>query len=284
MNNESKTLFIPLYGKASMSRDGFYEDKKAEEIIDKVTFDFASIDKSKKLAIYLTMRAMQFDEITRSFISEYPNGIIITLGCGLDSRVARVEHKDCKWYDLDFPEVIAIRKDFYVETDKSRMIPSSVTELSWLDRIEYNNENVLIVAEGLTMYLTECEMKALLEAFKSKFRRAFFVFDAYSNFALKMSKYKNPVNSVNAKIRFAMDHSDIFEQDSIACRLNNDIIRKDYIDRLSGIYKIRLRLIGKFGSKLYRIYGYYIETSAKSSPGGRWLGEAKTDEGAMTEL
>jgi O-methyltransferase involved in polyketide biosynthesis len=260
MNNESKTLFIPLYGKAAMSKDGFYEDNKAEEIIEKVSFDFASIDKSKRLAIYMTMRAMQFDEITRSFISEYPNDIIITLGCGLDSRVARVEHKNCKWYDLDFPEVITIRKNFYVETDKFRMIPSSVTELSWLDRIEYDNGNVLIIAEGLTMYLTEYEMKALFEAFKSKFRRTFFVFDAYSSFAAKMSKYKNPVNSVNAKIRFAMDNSDFFEQDSIACRLNNDIIRKDYIDKLSGTYKMRFRFMRKFGSKLYRIYGYDIET------------------------
>jgi O-methyltransferase involved in polyketide biosynthesis len=87
MNNESKTLFIPLYGKAAMSKEGFFEDKKAEEIIEKVSFDYASIDKSKKLAIYMTMRAMQFDEITRSFIAEYPNDIIITLGCGLTAEL-----------------------------------------------------------------------------------------------------------------------------------------------------------------------------------------------------
>ena len=258
MKNESKTLFIPLFGKAVMSREGFFEDKKAEEIIGKVPFNFDAIDKSKKLAIYMAMRAMQFDEITRNFISEYPNGIIIMLGCGLDSRVARVECTSCKWYDLDFSEVIAIRKEFYVETDNYRMIPSSVTELSWLDKIEYNNENVLIVAEGLTMYLTEYEMKTLFEAFRNRFRRTFFVFDAYSSFTAKISKYKNPVNSVNAKISFGIDNPCIFEQDSISCTINNDIIRKDYIDKLSGVYKARFRFMGKIGSKLYRIYGYDI--------------------------
>lgn len=258
MKNESKTLFIPLYGKALMSRDGFYEDKKVEEIIEKVSFDLSSIDKSKRLAIYMTMRAMQFDEIAKSFISEHPNGIIITLGCGLDSRVDRIEHKNCKWYDLDFPEVIDIRKGFYTETDKYRMIPSSATELSWLDKIEYNNEDVLVIAEGITMYLTEYEMKALFEAFKSKFQKTLFVFDAYSGFAARMSKYKNPVNSVNAKICFSMDSSDIFEQEGISCIMNNDIIRKEYIDKLSGIYKMRFRFMRKFGSNLYRIYGYKI--------------------------
>lgn len=259
MNNESKTLFIPLYGKAAMSREGFYEDKKAEEIIEKVSFDFDLIDKSKKLAVYMTIRAMQYDEITGGFISENPDGIVIALGCGLDSRVARVGQKNCKWYDLDLPEVIAIRRDFFAETDKYRMISSSATELSWLDSIEYANESVLVIAEGLTMYLAENEMKALFEAFRSKFRKTLFVFDAYSGFAAKMSKIKNPVNSVDAKICFAMDDPGIFEQDGINCIFNNDIIRSEYIDKLSGIYKMRFHFMRKLGSKMYRIFGYEIE-------------------------
>lgn len=34
MTNESKTLFIPLYGKAIMSKEGFIKDITAERIIE----------------------------------------------------------------------------------------------------------------------------------------------------------------------------------------------------------------------------------------------------------
>ena len=61
MKNESLTLFIPLYGKAMMSREGIFPDQTAEHIVSTVDYDFSKVDQSRKLAIYMAMRAAVFD-------------------------------------------------------------------------------------------------------------------------------------------------------------------------------------------------------------------------------
>lgn len=259
MTNESKTLFIPLYGKAVMSKEGFLKDPTAEKIVEAEAENFNNVDHSRKLAIYMAMRAKQYDEIVRNFIRHKPKPLIIQLGCGLDSRVNRVEHENVMWYDLDFPDVIELRKKYYNENELYTMIPSSVTDPAWLDSIAYNNENVLIIAEGLSMYLSENDMKNLMECFRSRFRKTTFIFDAYSPFAAKMSKYKNPINNVDAKIDFAMNKPEILETDKIKCTLNSDIIQKKYVKKLTGIDKIRFTFMGSAGKNMYRIFGYKIK-------------------------
>ena len=169
LNNESKTLFIPLYGKAMMSKNNlFINDPKAEEIISKVKFNFEDLKQSKWLSMYMALRAKIIDEICNRYITQNPNTTVI---------------------------------HFYKETEKYKMIGKSVTDLSWLDEIDLDNQSVLIVAEGLTMYLSEQELQQLIKGLNSKISNATIVFDAYSKQAVKGSKIKNLVNQMNANIK-----------------------------------------------------------------------------------
>ena len=156
LNNESKTLFIPLYGKAMMSKNNlFINDPKAEEIISKVKFNFEDLKQSKWLSMYMALRAKIIDEICNRYITQNPNTTVIHLGCGLDSRCLRVDNNNISWYDIDFQSVIDLRKQFYKETEKYKMIGKSVTDLSWLDEIDLDNQSVLIVAEGYDYYIDD---------------------------------------------------------------------------------------------------------------------------------
>lgn len=258
MTNESKTLFIPLYGKAVMSREGFFEDKTAERIVQSEEKNLKTVDTSRKLAIYMAMRAMQYDELAEKFASKNHESIIIHIGCGLDSRINRVKSKPKMWYDLDFPEVIGLRKNYFTETGNYKMLGSPVMETEWLKSIPYSGEKVLIIAEGLTMYLSEKDIIKLISDFKAYFGNVTFIFDAYSPFAAKMSKYKNPINAVEAKIDFAMDDPKILENDNVKCILNSDIILKEYVDKLRGIDRLRFKFMGGAGKNMYRIFGYEI--------------------------
>lgn len=261
MTNESKTLYIPLYGKAIMSKEGFFEDKTAENIVDTCGYDFADVDASKRLAIYMAMRAMRFDELADRFIAKHKNCIVIQLGCGLDSRCERVEARPKMWYDLDFPEVIDIRREYFSDNEGYRLVSSSVTNHYWLNKIEYHGEPVLVIAEGLSMYLTKEELTSLMDEFAKCFSVTMFMFDAYSDFAAKASKFKNPINAVDAKISFSMDDCAVLtdEVEGAQCVLDSDIIQPEYINRLSGIYKTRFRFMRKAGAKMYRIYGIKIK-------------------------
>jgi len=116
MNNVNKTLYIPLYGKAYVSKKGLIlQDKKAEEIWEKEGFELKGKSKSKWLAYYMGMRSAVFDNWLRDEMNACQDAVVIHIGCGMDSRVLRVGTGNHSWYDVDFPEVINERRKYYAE-------------------------------------------------------------------------------------------------------------------------------------------------------------------------
>ena len=261
LNNESKTLFIPLLGKAIMSKDNlFLHDPKAEEIISKIDYDFNSLKQSKWLSMYMSVRALIIDELCNKYIEKHPNATIIHLGCGLDSRCLRVNQNFDTWYDIDYENVIDIRKKFYEENSKHKMIGSSVIDYKWLKEIK-TNKNIMIVAEGLTMYLSEEEIKELLAQINNKLGDVHLLFDAYSKKGVKSSKIKNPVNQMNAEVKYGIDNPEEFLQ------LNNNLeyvathlIRKED-NNLHGLTKFIFNILycGKISQSIYKIYEFNLK-------------------------
>lgn len=261
LNNESKTLFIPLYGKAMMSKNNlFIHDPKAEEIIKNIEFNFDDLKQSKWLSRYMATRASVIDEICNKYIKDNSNSIIIHLGCGLDSRVLRVNQNYNMWYDIDFENVINLRKKFYNENAKYKMIAKSVTDLSWLDEININSDNVLIVAEGLTMYLSEEELQDVISGINDKLGSVTLLFDAYSKKAVKASKYKNPVNQMNASIKWGMDELSDFSKLNDNLEFVKEFVIKHEEKNLRGLTKFIFENLycGKISEKYYKIYEFKI--------------------------
>lgn len=261
LNNENKTLFIPLYGKALMSKENlFIKDPKAEEIINNIDFNFDELKQTKWLSMYLAIRSRILDDLCSKFISENPDGVIINLGCGLDSRVLRVNQNYDYWYDVDFPSVISLRRNYYEETDRYTMLSNRVEDIDWLDQIN-KEQKALIIAEGLTMYLDERKIKNLLGLFENKFVHSTIIFDAYSKSAVTLSKIKNPVNQMNAKVKWGMDDED----DIIALNKNIKFIASYPIrceeEELESLDKMTRYLFeklycGKCSESLYKIYEF----------------------------
>lgn len=261
LNNESKTLFIPLLGKAIMSKDNlFLHDPKAEEIISKIDYDFNSLKQSKWLSMYMSVRALIIDELCNKYIEEHLNTTIIHLGCGLDSRSLRVNQNFDTWYDIDYENVIDIRKKFYVEDSKHKMIGSSVVDFKWLEEIK-TNKNIMVVAEGLTMYLSEEEIKELVTQINNKLGDVHLLFDAYSKKGVRSSKIKNPVNQMNAEVKYGIDNPEKFLQ------LNNNLeyvathlIRRED-NNLQGLTKFIFNNLycGKISQSIYKIYEFNLK-------------------------
>lgn len=256
MKNESLTLFIPLCGKAMMSREGLFPDAEAERIVASVDFDFSRVDQSRKLAIYMAMRAAHYDRMAADFAARHPGGVVIQLGCGLDSRVRRV-NVDLPWYDLDLPEVIDLRRTYFPENDCYHLIAAPALPADWLAGLPAC-DHALVIAEGLSMYLSEADMRALMAALRSHFGETEFVFDAYSPLAARLSRWKNPINAVDAHIDFAMSDPALLAGEGVACTLNSDIITPDMIGRLRGVDRLRFRFMGRAGRSFYRIFGYRL--------------------------
>lgn len=206
LKNEMETLIIPLYSRAKMSEMGIFKDPYAEAAIGKLDYDYSRLKIQNKTQVMLAMRAAIIDNFTEDFIRENPNCLVLYLGCGLDARFMRLGLHVGMWYDLDFPEVINIKKQLYHETESYQYIASSVTDLRWIDSIKAIENKVLVIAEGLFMYLSENEIKALLGALKSKFENCTIVFDAYSRWTAKSSKKHPSLKRTGATIKWGIDN------------------------------------------------------------------------------
>ena len=79
---------------------------------------------------------MKIDREMREFLQTAPDGVVLHLGCGLDTRFARVDNGLVTWFDLDLPDVIELRRKFFSENERYHMIASSVTDWGWLDQVQ----------------------------------------------------------------------------------------------------------------------------------------------------
>ena len=118
MNNVNKTLYIPLYGKSKVSKQGIIlKDAMAEKIWELESFKIKGKSKSKWLSYNMAMRARIFDDWTRAILHQDKEALVLHIGCGLDSRCIRINEPFTNWIDGDFPNVIEIRKKYYKESE-----------------------------------------------------------------------------------------------------------------------------------------------------------------------
>ena len=255
MNSVNKTLYIPLYGKAYVSKKGlFLHDRKAEEIWSAQGFPLKGKSKSKWLAYYMGIRAAVFD----SWVNERGEGAtVIHIGCGMDSRFLRVGKNCSVWYDVDFPEVIEERRHYYEESDRYQMLAGDARDPEWLMHIPCG-EKAVVIMEGISMYLTLDEMRALITAICLHFDEVSLLVDCYTSFAAKMSKYKNPVNDMGVTKVYGLDDPTALQVGGLSCVREKEMTPKQYVDELRGTEK---KIFGKlyagsFSKKLYRLYEY----------------------------
>lgn len=257
MNNVNKTLYIPLYAKALVSKKGlFIKDERAEKIWNTEGFALKGKSKSKWLAYYLGVRAAVFDGWVKEKIEEMPTAAVVHIGCGLDSRIERVGADGVKWYDLDFPEVIEERKRYFSESDNYKMLPGNATEYDWMQEIQ--SSSIIVVMEGVSMYIPEDELRGLFARLGERFESVALLTDCYSVFAAKMSKYKNPINDVGVSTVYGIDEPQRLSVGSISFCTEHEMAPKKYINELSGMEKKIFGKLyaGKFAKKLYRLYEY----------------------------
>lgn len=259
MDGVNKTLYIPLYGKALVSRKGILlHDPKAEEIWEKEGFSLKGKSASKWLAYYMAMRSWVFDEWTRQKMEANPDSTVLHLGCGLDSRYERIKMEAQHWFDVDYPEVIRERSQYYAETPHYHMVAADVTEEGWIHRIP-GGGNAIVAMEGISMYLRPQELQRLLKVLGNHFSSVCLLMDCYSGFAARASKYKNPVNDVGVTEVYGMDDPQLLaEKTGFTYLREHDMTPLQLISRLDAGERIVFANLygGKLARSLYRLYEF----------------------------
>ena len=258
MDSVNKTLYIPLYGKALVSKKGvILKDKKAEEIWGAQSIKLKRKSKSKWLAYYMGMRSVVFDGWVKQKLSQYKNAVVLHLGCGLDSRIERLGGATQPWYDIDFESVILERKRYYQETEFYKMFGADITNKAFYKTLP-KCEKAIVILEGVSMYIPNEQLKELFTTLSERFNHLSVLVDCYTPFAAKMSKIKNPINDVGVTKVYGVKNPKDLENGAVKFKKEHEITPKDLIDQLCGVEKSIFNSLyaGKASKKLYKLYEY----------------------------
>jgi O-methyltransferase involved in polyketide biosynthesis len=181
----SSTSFITLYCHAleTLSDNPVLSDLKSVEVMTELNKTLSRSEDAldqilvsgrldPRLVLHIALRAKKYDDYARDFLQKHPGGVIVSIGCGLDSRFLRIDNGRMVFYDLDLPEIIALKKKFFRPTDRYTMIASSVLDHHWMEQVRQHDGPFLFLAEGVFMYLDGKDVRLLVLALQKKFRGA----------------------------------------------------------------------------------------------------------------
>ena len=185
-----ETMLQTVYARAKESSGrGAIHDAKAEEIIEKLDYDFSLADKDTAMHSGVIARTIVLDRMTKEWLASHPGAVVVNIACGLDTRCFRMSG-NAHWYNLDLPETMAVREKLLPESGTFSQIAMSAME-DWGSEISEQNVQVLIVIEGLTMYLNAKDVQQIFAVISSRFSQATIFVETMNPMIVKRFKEKS---------------------------------------------------------------------------------------------
>lgn len=205
LDGVQETLLIPLVARASETKkeNPRITDKNAVDMLNKIECEVSKYDKSGSEQ-GVVARTMILDRETQKFVDEHPDCVCVSIGCGLDTRYHRIQHRKITWYNLDFPEVIALRKKLLYEEKQVKYIAKSALDISWTDEIKETNKPMLIILEGILMYFEAAEVIQLLAMLKNNFPGCTILAEIMHPFIATQTKHHDTVKNTSAVFKWGI--------------------------------------------------------------------------------
>ena len=192
-NTVQETLIIPLYARKMCSAlyPDLFRDETAVRLIDEIDYDFSALAKKSKS----TMQQFGFLEVAmrqndlacevRDYLRTHPNAAVVNLGCGLDATGRACDNGTCRIYNLDFPDVIAVRDRLLPAGEREKNVACDLNDTSWFGEIDASGGAVFFAA-GVFYYFLAPQVRALVCAMAEAFPGGKLVFDAANRRAVKL--------------------------------------------------------------------------------------------------
>ena len=192
-NTVQETLIIPLYSRKLCSRlyPNIYQDETAVRLINEIDYDFSKAEKNSRSlmqrfgALEVAMRQNDLAWEVRDYLKDHPKAAVVNLGCGLDNTGRSCDNGSCKIYNLDFPDVIAVRNELLPADEREENIPCDLNNTEWFEKIDASG-GAIFFASGVFYYFLTEQVKALVQAMADAFHGGVLVFDAANRAAVKM--------------------------------------------------------------------------------------------------
>jgi O-methyltransferase involved in polyketide biosynthesis len=173
-----ETLLVPLYARAldSLKKRPILKDPKAVEMVQSIDWDFRRFNQRRRV-VGATWRTAIFDEWVKGFLSRHPEGTVVEIGAGLNTRFERLDNGVLHWFDLDLPDTVELRRRFFTDSARRVTLAASILDPGWMAAVRQSPGPYCFVAEAVFIYLTEPEVKAALAQIAANFPGATIAFD-----------------------------------------------------------------------------------------------------------
>ena len=201
-----ETMLQTVYARAKESSGrGAIHDAKAKELIEKLDYDFTLADKDTAMRSGVIARTIVLDKLTKSWLAAHSGAVVVNIACGLDTRCYRMSGY-AHWYNLDLPQTMAVREKFLPESGTISQSAMSAME-DWGGEISEQNVPVLIVIEGLTMYLSETDVQRIFAVIAKRFCQATVFVETMNPMVVKRFKEKS-IDANNAKFTWGVKNGE----------------------------------------------------------------------------
>ncbi|MER6526244.1 class I SAM-dependent methyltransferase [Streptomyces sp. NPDC001508] len=202
-----ETLLIPLYGRAVENRkeQPALRDTRAAEIVASIDYDFARFDNLPSLT-GAVLRTSLFDRWVTDFLTTRPTGTVVEIGTGLNTRYERVDHAQARWFDLDLPDVIDLRRTFFADTPRRTMIAASVTDETWADGVTAQAGGpCFFVAEAVLPFLRETDVRHVVGLLADRFPGSLLALDTAGAAFIDAQDRHDAMSKVEARMQWTCD-------------------------------------------------------------------------------
>ena len=200
-------MLITLWARAveSIKAEPILRDPKALEIIEQLDYDFTKFKISTETQTACCVRDLIFDEQTSKFLNERDDPVFVEIGAGLNTRFMRVDDGRVRWFDLDLPDSITLRRKFFQAHRRRQFIAASILDESWIATVKaVGSDNIMFAAEGVLMYFTESQVRLFFDLLAENFPGAQLIFDSISPLAVRFQRYYDALKTVDAEFRWGL--------------------------------------------------------------------------------
>ena len=205
LGNIQETLLIPLWARAEefKQENAMIRDRTSAEMVEAIDYNFAKFAQDRSTQVSCCLRGYLIDNWVKEYIQQYPQGVVVELGAGLNTRFERLDNGTIRWFDLDLADTMALRQKFFRESERRKFITASALDTDWYDLVREtaSGKPCLFVAEGVLMYFTETEVKQLFANLSARFSGSGLAFDSLSPFLAKQHK---PQKKLTAKFNWGI--------------------------------------------------------------------------------
>jgi O-methyltransferase involved in polyketide biosynthesis len=202
------TLLIPLAARAnghSLFPQLDPDDDQAKHILHSLGTNAQAYLADWATVLNVLWRTQIIKDMGHAFFEHHPRSQGVNLGAGLSSYFQWFDNGKNSWLDADLPEVISLRRlCFHGLPAHCRQQTLNITQPGWWQRLRLPSgpgaAPVLLICEGVLMYLNAKEVDALLkEIGENAPEGSEFIFDFMSPVGIGQAMFHPSVHDTGAQ-------------------------------------------------------------------------------------